>query len=478
MYLIMRFWLFLIGIWLVTLTPLTGQETKAIKQADSAQHDSTIIKFDIKEKIGPSVWRKTKQAFKLANKKSADYVIVHMNTFGGRVGEADSIRTAILDASMPVYVFIDPNAASAGALISIACDKIYMSPSATMGAATVVGQQGEKAPEKYQSYMRGTMRATAQATGRDPDIAEAMVDERIDLKGIAPEGELLTFTRSEAIANDYCDGKANSVREVLQKEGLASYQVVEPELSLTDKIIDFLINPAVSSFLILLMLGGLYFELQSPGLGFPLALAIAGAVLYFAPLYLEALAAYWEIALFVFGVLLIGVEVFVIPGFGISGFGGLLLVLASLVLTLLQNDFFDFRFTRMDDVLQAILTVLGALIGFVVFILVFGKPLFNSGAFQRMVLQTTLSHSDDEAPVQANDAQEATASNTPEKSRASKFVGQVAKAHTDLSPSGKVWLDGNMYDAVSEGEFIEQGQEVKILKDLKSRLLVRPIDEE
>lgn len=467
----------LLSCWLLSaVAPLHAQAVDA-PVPDSVKQDTTIVRFPIKEKIGPSAWRKTKQAFNLAERQEANHVVIHMNTFGGRVAEADSIRTEILDAEMPVYVFIDPNAASAGALISIACDKIYMSSSATMGAATVVNQSGEKAPEKYQSYMRGTMRATAQATGRDPDIAEAMVDASIDLEGIAPKGELLTFTRSEAIANNYCDGKASSIQDLLKQEGLEGYPVNRPEAKLTDQIIEFLINPAVSSFLILLMLGGLYFELQSPGLGFPLALSIGAAVLYFAPLYVEALAAYWEISLFVFGVLLIGVEVFVIPGFGVTGFGGLLLVFSSLVLTLLQNDFLDFRFTRTDQVLQAILTVLGALVGFILFILLFGKPLFNSSAFQRMVLQTTLNESDGSAHVLQQESAEETASNAPEKPRQSRFVGLIGTAHTELSPSGKVWLEENMYDAVSEGEFIEQGTEVRILKDLKSRLLVRPTDE-
>ena len=142
----MRIQLILVGLWLVSLTPLFGQsapDSATTAKADTAQQDTTILRFPIKEKIGPSAWRKTEQAFELARKKDADYVMIHMNTFGGRVAEADSIRSAILDAPMPVYVFIDPNAASAGALISIACDKIYMSPSATMGAATVVNQSGE-----------------------------------------------------------------------------------------------------------------------------------------------------------------------------------------------------------------------------------------------------------------------------------------------------------------------------------------------
>jgi len=124
-----------------------------------------VYKFDVKEEIGPPVWRKMQQAFEEANEWDADLILLHMNTYGGMVTHADSMRTKILNSKIPVWVFIDNNAASAGALISIACDSIYMRKGANIGAATVVNQTGEQMPDKYQSYMRSTMRSTAEAKG-------------------------------------------------------------------------------------------------------------------------------------------------------------------------------------------------------------------------------------------------------------------------------------------------------------------------
>ena len=468
---------FLLIVFLVSIWPFIGKGLQADK-ADSVQENSkadTIVQFSIHQKIGPSAWRKTKRAFNLLQNTDADHLLLHLNTYGGRVAEADSIKTRLLNAPVPVTVFVDPNAASAGALISIACSKIYMSPSATMGAATVVNQKGKKMPEKYQSYMRGTIRATAQARGRDPKIAEAMVDEDIDLEGIAPEGELLTFTRSEAIENDYCDGKATTVNDVLEKEGLETAAVVEPEASFIDQIIGLLINPAVSSTLILLMLGGLYFELQSPGLGFPIAASIIAAILYFAPLYLEGLAANWEIALFIIGIILIAVELFVIPGFGVSGISGLVIVLFSLVLSLIRNDFFDFTFTRGDEVLTALLTVASSLVVGTTLLLIFGKGFINSQLFQRMVLQETLSKPGN---TLEQENQGEPSSEEPKSQQTQSLKGQTGLAYTDMGPSGKIKVRDEIYEGVSEGEFIEKGQTVKIIKASANRLVVRPKDNE
>jgi len=134
---------------------------------DSLSGKTIVYSFDIKKEIAEPVWRITKESFDEAEKLGADYIFIHMNTYGGLVNSADSIRTKILNSAIPVYVFIDNNAASAGALISIACDRIYMRPGGSIGAATVVNQTGEAVPDKYQSFMRSTMRATAEAHGKD-----------------------------------------------------------------------------------------------------------------------------------------------------------------------------------------------------------------------------------------------------------------------------------------------------------------------
>jgi membrane-bound serine protease (ClpP class) len=185
-----------------------------------------VYKLNIKQEITPGMWRQTKQAFEAADTLGADIILIHMNTYGGTVIDADSIRTKILQSNIPVYVFIDNNAASAGALISIACDSIYMRPGGSIGAATVVNQTGQAMPDKYQSYMRSTMRTTAEAKGKVPvvegndttyngggipRIAEAMVDPSIYIEGVIDTGKVLTFTSGEAVQYGFCDGLAENI---------------------------------------------------------------------------------------------------------------------------------------------------------------------------------------------------------------------------------------------------------------------------
>ncbi|MGW8316797.1 MAG: NfeD family protein, partial [Bacteroidales bacterium] len=298
-----------------------------------------VFTFSIMENIAAPAWRLTQEAFKEALLEGADVMILHLNTYGGELAAADSIRTKLLNSPIPVHVFIDDNAASAGALISIACDSIYMKPGAKIGAATVVNQTGEQVPDKYQSYMRAMMRATAEAHGKDtivqesdtllvwhrnPAIAEAMVDPKLYVEGVSDTGQVLTFTATEAIANGYCEGTVESMTEVIEKLGIESYELKNYTPSPLDRVIGFLINPIVHGILIMVIIGGIYFELQSPGIGFPLAAAILAALLYFAPLYLEGLAENWELILFIVGVILIMVEIFAIPGFGVAGVAGII----------------------------------------------------------------------------------------------------------------------------------------------------------
>ena len=200
-------------------------------------------------------------------------MMIHMNTYGGLLDAADSMRTRLLNLHIPVVAYIDNNAASAGALISIACNRIYMSSGASIGAATVVNEKAEAIPDKYQSYMRAMMRSTAEKRGRNPLIAEAMVDPRTYIPGVNDSGKVLTFTTSEAIKNGYCEGEAESMEDVLAMENIGNYHIETYIPSFMEQVISLLINPAVSGILLLIMLGGVYFELQTPGVGFPIMAA-------------------------------------------------------------------------------------------------------------------------------------------------------------------------------------------------------------
>ena len=196
-----------------------GANTHYLQGQTIAHSDKNkVFVLKIRQEINPQVSRYVDVALAQAVSINADYVIVDMNTYGGRVNDADYIRTKLLDFKKPVWVFINKNAASAGALISIACDKIYMQPGATIGAATVVvGNGGAAAPDKYQSYMRGMMRSTAKTNKRDPRIAEAMVDQNIAIDSISKKGEVITFSTEEAIKHGYCEGKVNTITDILKK---------------------------------------------------------------------------------------------------------------------------------------------------------------------------------------------------------------------------------------------------------------------
>jgi membrane-bound serine protease (ClpP class) len=424
--------------------------------------DKTLIyKFDIKKEIAPPVWRSTKMALEEAVKMQADLILIEMSTYGGLLESADSIRTKILNCPIPVYVFIHHNAASAGALIAIACDSIYMSTGSTIGAATVVDQSGQVVPDKYQSYMRAMMRSTAEATGRDPNIAQAMVDPRIEIEGVIDSGSVLTFTASEAMKFGFCEGIADNVEDVLKLAGISDYQMNEQELRPVDKLIGWLINPVISGILIMIIVGGIYFELQTPGIGFPSIAAIAAALLYFAPLYLEGLAAHWEILVFIAGVVLVAVEIFAIPGFGIAGISGIVLVVAGLTLSLINNVGFDFSPVNFDNFIFSFFLVIISILISIIASYFITKSLFTRNRmFGSLALETVASA--DEGFIASD-------------SRYREMVGKKGKAHTILRPVGKVMIAGELFDATALTGYIEKGDDVEVVRYEAAQLFVRRI---
>lgn len=416
-----------------------------------------IYKFDIKEEIAPPVWHHTQKAFEEANKINADLIFIHMNTYGGMLDAADSIRTAILKSDIPVYVFIDNNAASAGALISIACDSIYMHPGANIGAATVVDQSGKPLPDKYQSYMRSMMRSTAEASGRDPEIAQAMVDPRIYVEGISDTGQVLTFTSKEAVKFKFCEGIAESVDEVLELANIEEYTIIEQKLTFTDKIIKLLINPFVSGILIMVIIGGIYFELQTPGIGFPIAASVLAAIVYFMPLYIEGLAEHWEIVIFIVGVILIAVEIFAIPGFGVPGILGVIMIVAGLTLSMTGNIGFDFTGIEITGLVKSFFIVIIAMFLSILSSFYFGRKVLTTTTFGHLALDSV---------------QEKDEGFTSSMSSYEKMIGEMGIAYTVLRPAGKVKIGNDIFDASAEAGYIEKDDKIKVTGYQTSQLFV------
>lgn len=431
---------------------------------------------DLKKDIGSTTWLYIQKGFESAKSFNADYIFINMNTYGGEVLYADSIRTQILNSKIPVYVFVDNNAASAGALIAISCDKIFMRKGASIGAATVVNQTGEKMPDKYQSYMRATMRSTAEAHGkdtivsgkdtiykwkRDPLIAEAMVDERTVIPGVIDSGKILTFTSLEAVKNNYCEGIAESIPQVIENElKIKNYEIEKFQPTAWDDLKGFLMSSVFQGILIMLIIGGIYFELQTPGIGFPLGVAITAAVLYFAPLYMDGLAANWEILLFLIGLVLVAFELFVIPGFGIAGISGITLVIAGLTLSLLNNVDFNFEPVKTGGIARALLTVVGGASMAFVMIIYLSSRIGAKGIFREFALTTTLDNKDGFVGVSMEN---------------SDLVGKAGVASTVLRPSGKVNVEGVIYDAVSLEGLIDKGQTVKVIRFETGQIYVEKI---
>ena len=459
-----------------------ASDSSVLTPAGQASQDSTtlIYRCEMKKMIAAPLWRSVKKSFAEADSLNADFMLIHMNTYGGQVDIADSMRTLILNYDIPVMVFIDNQAISAGALIAVAADSIYMRSGASIGAATVVDQSGQKMPDKYQSFMRGMMRATAEAHGkkpvidgrdttwvwhRDPEIAQAMVDPSIVLRGIVDTGQVLTLTALEAIKYGFCEGQAETVEEVIENAGIKEYTIKELKLTLVDKIIMLLVNPVVSGLLIMLIIGGIYFELQSPGVGFPLAAALFGALLYFAPLYLEGVAANWHVVIFVAGVILLLVEIFAVPGFGVTGVLGIIGIVTGLALVMV--DKIVFRFGPSVDGVKEIagafaIVILSAVLSFVLSLWLSRKLFAQNRLFGSLALETSVNKADGFVSFDTRKLQ--------------SLVGSHGVAHTVLRPSGKVMVGDEVYPAVAETGFIARGTDIIVRREEQGQLYVVAAD--
>ena len=413
---------------------------------------SVVYRIRLDQDIDKAAERIVVKGLEKADEAGADYVLLDLDTYGGAVDAADSIRTAILRYEKPVIAYINMQAASAGALISIACDSIYMRTGSSIGAATVVNQSGEVMPDKYQSFMRGMMRATAQATGRDPKIAESMVDT----------ANVLSLTPEEAIAVGYCEGKAESVDEAVRAVVGGNEFIVknmEDDMTWLDRLIQLLLNPLLQSIFMMMIIGGIFVEIRTPGIGLPLVTAIVGALLYFAPLYVEHLAASWEILLFVIGLILIALEIFVIPGFGVAGISGIVAVVTALAFAMIDNA----ELLRWDGTinLQPLLRPV-AIVIFSITAAVFGsvwlvRRLYATRTFDTIALRQEMKASEGFTGV---------------VSGLEHFIGDELEVFADLKPSGKVkGTDGRVYEAIlGFGGYAEKGSLVKVLRTEQGRL--------
>jgi membrane-bound serine protease (ClpP class) len=400
--------------------------------------------------LAPFVERSIKEA----RTAGAAAVILELETPGGRVDAAERIANAVGDSQIPVYAFINRHAYSAGALIALATERVYMRPGSVMGAATPVVGSGEKAPEKIVSAMRSQMRALAEARELDPRIAEAMVDEDIEIDGVVEAGKLLTLTTEEAVALGY----AREVEDwdaLLAELDLSGSTVTPMRVNWAERVVRFLSNPIVAPFLLSLGFLGLIAEIKSPGLGLAGAAGLLSLGLFFGSHMILGLAGIEDLILFGAGVILIGVEIFIIPGFGLFGVLGGVGVLAGVYLSLIGG------IPTVPDFAQA-----GAILSTSLLII-----LLTTWALLRHLPQSNRLTRSGVFLLTKGDRKEGWTSTV----RRLDLVGREGVALTDLRPSGTVLIGEERVDAVSESEWIEDGTAVKVVSSEGYRHVVRPL---
>jgi membrane-bound serine protease (ClpP class) len=387
----------------------------------------------------------------------AQFVVIDMDTPGGRVDAAERIADAIGDAGLPVYTFVNRRAFSAGALIALSTDGIYMRPASVIGAATPVDGSGTKAPEKIVSAMRSEMRSLAEAHGRDPEIAAAMVDEDIEIPGVVEAGKLLTLTTEEAVQVGYAT-EVDDLPALLAEMGAADADVVTTETNWAEGVVRFFSNPVVAPFLLTLGFLGLILEIKTPSFGLAGMAGLLSLSLFFGSHVILGLAGLEDLIIFAVGLVLVGVEIFLIPGFGFFGVVGAIGILAGLYLSLMGSLPTTADFTRAGLVLSTTVLLIAVTAWVMIRTLPGSSRLAKSGIF--LLQRTDRSIGYESAPPRRD------------------LVGVTGKAITDLRPSGTGLFGEERIDVVSESEWITEGTPIRIVSAEGYRHIVRPAAEE
>ncbi len=409
------------------------------------------IETEISLGMGPYV----KRVITEAEKNGAAAVIFRINTFGGRVDAATQIKDEILNSRIPTIAFIDKRAISAGSLISLSCQKIIMTPGSTIGATTVVDQTGKKQSEKYQSFMRSEMRAVAEKNNRPVNIAQGMVDERIVVPGLVDSTQLITLTADEALQYGIADTILPDLASALKYLQLKNATIIDKKMNWSEKVVQFLNNPFVTSLLLMIGMVGLFFEIKTPGWGVAGTSAVIALALFFGSNYIVELASTTEILLFVIGVILLLLEVFVIPGFGIVGVSGILLIVVSLFMSMIPS----IPIFGLSSVSGAIFKLAGSFVLSGILIFFLSKFLPKTAVWNRMILDKEVSFS--------------TGYTSDEK--IASLVGKQGKALSDLRPAGIAMIGNKRVDVVTEGDYIKAGSKIIVTNAEGSKVIVRKV---
>jgi len=408
--------------------------------------EKVVYIVPIEETVEKGLLAFLERAVQEAEEANAEAIIFDVNTPGGAVDAAGGIGKLLTGTELKTIAFVNKQALSAGAYISLNTDEIYMVPGSTMGSAAIIDQEGNTAGKKAESYWFAAMKSAAVESGRDPIYAQAMADESIDLPELgAGKGKLLTLTAEQAREVGYSEGTVKNLDELLDKLGYENAEIRNVNETFAEKLARFLTHPVVIPILLTIGSLGLVLELFSPGFGLPGLAGLTSLLLFFYGHLVAGLAGFETVILFALGIGLILLEFF-IPG-GIAGAIGFVAVIAS---------FFIASDNMVHMGISILIALSASILLSILMIRVFGKRM---KLFKRIIL--TDSTSTEKGYVSNKNRLE--------------LIGVEGITLTPLRPSGTILVDDERIDVVSEGAFISKDTRVRIIKTEGSRIVVREV---
>lgn len=397
-----------------------------------------VYLIEITGEIDPGLAYQVEKAIGEAEEKRVDLILLEIDTYGGLVDSAIRIKEAIVATDLSTAAYVNGRAWSAGALIALSAEHLSMSPVSSMGAAETRPKE-----EKYISAVRKEFAATAESRGRDPLLAEAMVDSSIEIEGVVERDKLLSLTANEALEEEMIENIFNDRNELLEYFDLVGAEFFEVEVTAAERLARLITNPYLSSLLLIIGFIALFIELTVPGFGVGGTVGLISFALFFSGHSIIGDSGLGLAILFMTGILLLFLEIFVIPGFGIAGAGGIIAMITSI--------FFVFPTTEIALTVIAVVLLFSIIGGIIVF------KFFGSDKFLK------------------NIALEKTEKGYVAQTKKSDLLNKEGETISALRPAGAVEIDGERIDVVSESAFVEKGVKVKVVKVAGNRIVVREI---
>lgn len=408
-----------------------------------ADREQVVYWVPIEQSIEQGLAQFLKRSLAEAEEDGAKAIIFEMDTLGGEVQAALEIGQMLRNTTVPTVVYIKGEAISAGAYIALNAQTILMEPGSAIGAAEPRTFSGQTADPKTVAFWSSNMRAAAEATGRNPEVAAGMADRSIVIQGLTKKGQLVSLSAEQAIQWDIADKLVENSEEVLPTLELQDATVKHLDLTLSEKLARWITSPYVIPILLLVGIGGLVIEVFTPGFGAPGGLGLIALGLYFFGHYIAGFAGAETMVLFTIGLLFLAIEFF-LPGFGVMGVLGAIAFLAAVI-----SAAFDPMFGFTSVVIAFVITGIGVLTA----IKVFGAR----GRWKKLVLEDVQKNQEGYVAYHVKN----------------ELLGKEGVAVTPLRPAGVAQIDGNRHDVISEGRMIPAGATVQVVQVKGVRVVVR-----